>query len=226
MAQAGIHGMIGVAIKKLAPKKEWLMLGIILGNMLPDMDALAVAYATLTGGDTHGLHRTWSHSIFTALGIMVVFYLISAIAKRLRIGNLGLGLGIGMLMHALLDLLVWFRGVEIFWPFYGEVNFWKGFTPPTWRYNKFESAAEFGIFALFFFVLGNLARKHNTDSDYLPKLKIWTWIEVGLFAAFLVLVYIWSGYYIAFGALYILSLGLALGVTIRMRKTVEALPQT
>ena len=44
--------------------------------------------------------------------------------------------------------------------------------------------------------------------------------------AFLVLVYVWTGYYIAYGALYILSLGLALGVTIRMRKTVEALPQT
>jgi len=126
MAQAGIHGMVGVAVKKLAPKKEWLMLGIILGNMLPDMDALAVAYATLTGGDTHGLHRTWSHSIITALGLVVIFYLIGAGAKRPRIGNLGLGLGIGMLMHDLLDLLIWFRGVEIFWPFYGEVNFWEG----------------------------------------------------------------------------------------------------
>jgi hypothetical protein len=55
---------------------------------------------------------------------------------------------------------------------------------------------------------------------------VWTWIEVGLFAAFLVLVYVWAGYYIAFGAMYIFSLILALVVTIRMRKTVEALPQT
>jgi membrane-bound metal-dependent hydrolase YbcI (DUF457 family) len=224
MAQAGIHGLVGVTVKKLAPKKEWLMLGIIVGNLLPDMDALAVAYATLTGGDTHGLHRTWSHSIFTAAGLVVVFYLIGAVAKRPRIGNLGLGVGIGMLLHALLDLLIWFRGVEIFWPLGGEINFWTGFTPPAWWYNKFESALEFGLFALFFFVLASLASKQNTDGDYLPKLRLWTWIEVGLFAAFLVLVYVWSGYYIAFGALYILSLGLALGVTIRMRKTVEALP--
>jgi membrane-bound metal-dependent hydrolase YbcI (DUF457 family) len=28
----------------------------------------------------------------------------------------GLGLGIGILMHILLDLLVWFNGVEILWP--------------------------------------------------------------------------------------------------------------
>ncbi len=41
MAQAGIHGMVGMAVRKWVPKKEWLMLGIVLGNMLPDMDALA-----------------------------------------------------------------------------------------------------------------------------------------------------------------------------------------
>ena len=31
MAQAGIHGMVGTAVRKLAPEKEWLMLGVILG---------------------------------------------------------------------------------------------------------------------------------------------------------------------------------------------------
>jgi len=226
MAQAGIHGIVGTAVKKLAPKKEWLMLGIILGSMLPDADALAVAYATLTGGDTHGLHRTWSHSIITAVGLVVVFYLIGALAKRPRIGNLGLGLGIGMLMHDLLDLFIWFRGVEILWPFGGEVNFWVNFTMPDWWYNKLESALEFGLIALYFVMLENLARKYKTDGDYLPKLKLWTWVEAALFVAFLALVYVWAGYYIVYGALYILSLGLALGVTIRMRKTVEALPQT
>lgn len=98
MAQAGIHGMVGVVVRKWTPKKEWLMLGIVLGSILPDMDALAVAYATLTGKDTHGLHRTFTHSIVIILGLILLFYLISAIAKRLRIGNLGLGLGIGMLI--------------------------------------------------------------------------------------------------------------------------------
>ncbi len=223
MAQAGIHGFVGMAVRKWTPKKEWLMLGIVLGNMLPDMDALAVAYATLSGMDTHGLHRTFTHSIVTIIGLVIVFYLIAAATKRARIGNLGLGLGIGMLMHALLDLAIWFRGVEIFWPVYGEVNFWTGFTPPAWWYNKFESAAEFLLIALFFVLLAALARKQGTDGDFLKKLKTWTWVQFGLFVIFLVLVYTWDGYFIPYGALYILSLGLALGITIRMRKTVEAI---
>ena len=96
MAQAGIHGLVGIAVRRWTPKKEWLMLGIVLGNMLPDMDALAVAYATLSGMDTHGLHRTFTHSIVVIVGFIVVMYMISALTKKTRIGNLGLGLGIGM----------------------------------------------------------------------------------------------------------------------------------
>ncbi len=222
MAQAGIHGLIGLAMKKLSVKKEWLLLGIVLGNMLPDMDAMVVAYATLTGGNSHGLHRTWSHSIPFAVGLVIIFYVISGIRKIARIGNLGLGLGIGMLMHALLDMAIWFRGVQLFWPFYPEINFWRSFTPPAWWYNSLESALEFGLMALFLFILGRLALKQGTDAEFLPKLKIWTRIELVLFVVFLILVYTWSGYYIPFGAMYIFSLSIVLIVTIRMRKTIES----
>ncbi|MEN8243145.1 MAG: metal-dependent hydrolase [Chloroflexota bacterium] len=223
MAQAGIHGLLSIAVRKWVPSKEWLILGFVLGNILPDMDALAVAYATLTGLDTHGLHRTFSHSLIVILGMSVMIYLISAVLKRPRLGNLAVGLGIGMAMHALLDLLIWFRGVEIFWPFFGEVNFWRGVTMPTWWYNKFESAIEFFLFALFFVVLAKLARKQGTDISFLKQLKIWTRVQIALFVIFLVVVFAWDRYFIIYGALYILSLGLAIGITIRMRKTIDGL---
>ena len=226
MAQAGIHGLVGMAVRKWMPKREWFMLGLVLGNMLPDMDALAVAYATLSGIDSHGLHRTFSHSIFFMLGFVIIFYIIAAIAKSPRIGNLGLGLSIGMLMHALLDLIIWFRGVELFWPLYGEINFWSGYTPPAWWYNKFELAAEFLLIALFFILLAKLAQKQGTDKEFLKKLKTWTWIEIVLFAIFLVLVYTWKSFFIPFGAFYIFSLSLALVVSIRMRKTIETIGQS
>jgi len=222
MAQAGIHGLVGIAMRKMSVKKEWLILGIIAGNMAPDLDALAVAYATLTGGDSHGLHRTWSHSIPFMVGLVLVFYIISALAKSRRIGNLGLGLGIGMLTHSLLDLLIWFRGVQLFWPFFPEINFWASYTPPAWWADKFESAVEFGLMALFLYMLGRIASKQATDTDFLPKLNIWIGVELVLFAVFLVLVYVWSGYYIAFGAAYIFSLILTEVITFRMRNTIEA----
>ena len=223
MAQAGIHGLVGLAMRKMSVKKEWLLLGIIAGNMAPDLDALAVAYATLTGGDSHGLHRTWSHSIPFMVLVVAVFYIISALGKSRRIGNLGLGLGIGMLTHSLLDLFIWFRGVELFWPFFPEINFWASYTPPAWWADKFESAVEFGLMALFLYMLGRLASKQATDTDFLSKLNVWIGIETALFVVFLVLVYVWAGYFIAFGAAYIFSLLLTIIITFRMRKTIEAM---
>ena len=63
MAQAGIHSIVGLAVRKWTPNRKWLMLGIVLGNLFPDADNLAVAIATLTGGSTEGLHRTFTHSL-------------------------------------------------------------------------------------------------------------------------------------------------------------------
>jgi hypothetical protein len=49
MAQAGLHALVGAAMQKVAPKREWLMLGIILGSLFPDLDNYAVAVATVVG---------------------------------------------------------------------------------------------------------------------------------------------------------------------------------
>jgi membrane-bound metal-dependent hydrolase YbcI (DUF457 family) len=222
MAQAGIHSLIGTAIRKWTPARTWLMLGIVLGSMLPDADNLAVAVATVMKLPTTGLHRTFTHSLFMVVAVMMVFYLISGLAKQPRWGNLGVGLGVGILMHILLDLIIWFNGVAILWPIPSWVNFWSGFTPPVW-FDKLNLSAEFLFFALFFIGLERIARRQSTDQDYLGKLRIWTWVQVVLFVVFTALVYVMQkGFMTPYGAVYLLSLALAVGVTIRMRKTVEA----
>jgi len=223
MAQAGIHSLAGMAVRKWTPKREWLMLGIVIGNMLPDADNLAVAVATLTGQSTEGLHRTFTHSLFTVAAVILAFYIVAWAAKRPRWGNLGLGLGIGILMHILLDLLIWFNGVEILWPIPSWVNLWENVTPPAW-WSKLMMPVEFLCFVLFFVLLDRTARKQNTDGGFLRTLRVWTIVQSVLFVVFTVLVYTMAkGFMTIFGALYLLSLGLAFGVTIRMRKTVEAI---
>ena len=223
MAQAGIHSMLGVAVKKWSPARKWLMLGIVLGNLLPDADNLAVAVATLTGNPTEGLHRTFTHSLFFVAAIIIVFYGIAWATKKGEIGNLGIGLGIGVLMHILLDLLIWFNGVEILWPLDSWINLWEGFTLPEW-WSKLMMPIENLFFAFFFLTLASIAHKQKTNEDFLPKLRIWTWVQGILFIVFLVMVFTMeSGFMTIFGAVYLLSLGLAFGITIRMRNTVEAI---
>lgn len=222
MAQAGIHSMLGMAVRKWTPARKWLMLGIVLGNLFPDADNLAVAAATLMGRSTEGLHRTFTHSLFFVAAIVLVFYGVARASKRSEWGNLGLGLGIGVLMHILLDLLVWFNGVEILWPLPSWVNLWTNVSMPTW-WSKLMMPVENLFFALFFILLASTARKNKTDAEYLPKLRLWTWVQGVLFVIFMVMVYsMESGFLTIFGAVYLLSLGLAFGITIRMRKTVEA----
>lgn len=222
MAQAGIHGIAGLAVRRWVPSREWLMLGIVLGNLLPDADNLAVAVATVAGQPTAGLHRTFTHSLFTVAAIVIAFYLAAWVAKRPRWGNLGLGLSIGVLMHILLDLLIWFNGVEILWPVPSWVNLWSTITPPEW-WTKLMMPAEYLSFALFFALLGARAHRRGTGGDFLPTLRVWTGVQGALFVILTVLVYAMArGFIVLHGALYLLSLGLAFGVTIRMRETVEA----
>ncbi|KXK16076.1 MAG: hypothetical protein UZ14_CFX002000112 [Chloroflexi bacterium OLB14] len=224
MSQNGIHAMVGIASRKWMPKREWLMLGIVLGNMFPDLDNLVVAYATLTGGDKHGLHRTFTHSVFTILAVLIVFYLIGVISKKPKWNNLGLGLGIGILMHILVDLAVWFNGVELLWPLGGEVNFWSGVVVPDWL-SIILDTGEFLTFGLYFLLLVNLSQKNKTDAGQRGVARTWAYIEFFLFIVFTVLFFSIGAKglpYTIFGALYLVSLIVGMVLTTRMRNTIEA----
>ncbi len=221
MAQAGLHNLVGMALRKVAPGRKWLMTGILLGSMLPDADNLVVAVATVAKIPTAGLHRTFTHSLFTIAAIILLFYLAARITRRSAWINLGIGLGAGILLHVLLDLLIWFNGVAILWPIPSWINLWTGIAPASW-FDKLMQSAEFLFFALFFISLELLARKQGTDREFWGRLRVWTWIEAGLFVIFTVMIYtLQNGFMTPYGLVYLLSLGLAVGVTLRMRNTVE-----
>ena len=222
MAQAGMHGLVGMAVRKIAGRKEWLLLGILLGSFVPDMDNVGVAVATLMKAPTAGIHRTLTHSVFFMAAVVIVFYLIGQWKKDPRWANLGLGLGLGMLLHSLLDLLIWFNGVAIFWPLPVWVNLWANTTPPEW-FMKFMDPAEFLFFVLYLWALGSWALKASTDGEFMKTHRAWLILEVALFVIFTPLAYIMTkGFQTLFGAFYLFSLFMTFFVTIRMRKTVEA----
>ena len=222
MPQAGIHSLVGMAVRKWTPRVEWLMLGIVLGNLFPDTDNLVVAIATVAKLPTEGIHRTFTHSLFTVVAILAVFYLVAALTKKRRWLNFGIGMGVGVSMHILLDLLLWFNGVALLWPIPSWVDLWSWYTPPVWL-NNLLLTGEYLFFALYFILLAALARRQKTDGEYQKTLLIWTIIQFVLFAVLTVLVFEMSkGFTTLNGLIYLLSLALAIGVTIRMRRTVES----
>jgi membrane-bound metal-dependent hydrolase YbcI (DUF457 family) len=226
MPQNGVHAIVGVAARKWMPRREWLFLGVVLGNMFPDLDNLLVAYATLARlPEPESYHRTFTHSIFTILAALVLFYLVGALTKNEKWKNLGLGFGAGILMHILLDLVLWFNGVELLWPIRYELNFWSWFVTPLWL-KIFLDTGEFLAFGLYFLLLGSLARRYGTDARREGSSKRWAYAEFALFVLFTTLFFITGTgglLYQAFAALYLLSLIVAITITVRMKDTVESL---
>lgn len=222
MAQAGMHALLGAAVRKALPKREWLLLGILLGSILPDMDNYLVAAATVAKLDTGGLHRTFSHSVFTVAALMALFWLAAQMRRQPRWLNLGLGLSIGIGLHIALDLLIWFNGVELLWPLGGWVNLWQNVTPPEW-WMKLMDPLEFLFFAGYFFWLARTAAAHRTDGGFLGWLGNWQAIMLVLFVVFTPLAY-WmqKGFLTLYGALYLVSITAAFAITLRMRATIDA----
>ena len=124
-------------------------------------------------------------------------------------------------MHIVLDLLIWFNGVELLWPLGGWVNLWEGVRSPTW-FTILLDPLELLFFALYFGWLAKAARDHCTDANFLGALRLWTIAMLVLFIVFTYLAYIMShGFLTVFGAVYLISITAAFIITIRMRQTVE-----
>lgn len=227
MPQNGIHAFAGIAVRKWMPNREWLLLSLVLGNMAPDLDALAVAYATLAKlPDPESYHRTFTHSVFTVVVMAALFYIFATVTKNKKWNNFGTGFGIGIGMHILLDLVLWFNGVPVLWPLITtELNFWSWFVKPEWLQILLDTG-EFLAFGLFFLLLAWLAQKHNTDTARVPALRKWAYVEFGLFVIFTLLFYFMpdlSLLYTIFGAAYLVSLIAAMIMTAQRVKTVESL---
>jgi len=221
MAQAGLHALVGAAVRKVTPRREWLMLGIILGSMFPDLDNYTVAIATIARLNTHGLHRTFTHSIFAILLVIAIFYTLGRVRREPRWTNFGIGFGAGIGLHILLDLVIWFNGVELLWPFGGWINLWEGIQPPSW-FAKLLDPAEFAFFALFLFWLFKTAQVNKTDTNSLGMLRGWMIAMVVLLVVFTPLAYIMSkGFLTIYGVAYLVAITAAFVITIRMRQTVE-----
>jgi len=226
MPQNGIHAMVGVVSRQWMPKREWLLLGVVLGNMFPDLDNLVVAYATLAKlSDPGSYHRTFTHSIFTVIMLVLLFYILAAVTRNEKWRNFGRGFGIGILMHIALDLVFWFNGVELLWPIHYELNFWSWSVVPAWLKILLDTG-EFLAFGLYFLLLGSQARRHNTDQSSQGSLRLWVYVQFVLFILFTLLFFAIGTkglHYTIFGLLYLLSMIAAMTITARMKQTVEAL---
>ena len=140
MAQAGIHAALGYHLRRIIPVEKRLFPAIIFGAILPDLDVIIVALASLfypISQAEHLFHRSFSHSFFTIILMYLVFSYIAEWKKQPLYKSIGKGLVLGILSHIIIDTFFWFREIQFLWPLPLEpFNFWSFWQAPSWLHRS------------------------------------------------------------------------------------------
>ena len=231
MAQSGIHAFSGILLSKLLKNKKWLVPSLIFGSILPDIDILISAIAFLLGGtinDAESIHRTFTHSLFTVIIIYFIFLSIAEITSKQKFKVIGEGLCIGMTIHIVLDLFLWFESISLLWPMQPYLmqptNIWSDIALSNNQiFKKILLSLEFILFRTYgWFLINKFIDNRNIEycSWFIKNISKWIKIEFILFITFLLLIYLNVDiriYIIFFTAMYIPSLIMALISTYILR---------
>jgi len=199
VAQNGLHGIIGLNLARITSKEtrepgaaitaRSFAYGFVMGNVLPDIDLVALGVTYLFDSRlAMKMHRSVTHSIFTIALVTFLGVLLSATKGGKAFYR---GLGTGMMCHSFIDIFLWLSAIDILWPlgYFGvrsEINLWTGIKiPPLW--NNLLGSTDFLMVAVFFGYLGRLARKYETNTGLLPRLKAFTVFHWLCFTVYVVL---------------------------------------
>jgi membrane-bound metal-dependent hydrolase YbcI (DUF457 family) len=229
MAQAGLHAAIGNQMRQIIPYEKRLFPALIFGSMLPDIDIIVVAIASIfypLNQAEEIFHRTFSHSFFTLIFVFLLFSILSEIKKRPVLKSIGKGIALGMLTHLLVDTLIWFRQIDLLWPLPLEpINLWRLFNIPQLVF-QILLALEFFCFRWYaWFLISQHIQTPGNQIWFVKYLNKWKKWEDYLFLLFIILVF-WSPpfFKILFGIAYIPSLIMALFSTYMSRNALELRP--
>ena len=203
------------------------MWGILFGSMLPDIDILIVAVGSIFHGITLAeelFHRTFTHSFFTLIFIYLFFAILSELKKKPSIKTIGKGISIGMLIHYLVDIILWFNAIDLLWPLpVDSFNLWYFFSPSEKLFD-FLLIMEFFCFRWYaWFLIKQHFNMPNKHSWIIKHLNSWKKIQTMLFISFIFLSFFSIPYFkLLFGIAYIPSLIMALFSTYVSRDALES----
>ncbi len=259
MAQVGFHGLIGVGLGRLLapggpqgalgpgegsgaqagapsgsvkddPGGNWRW-GLVVGSILPDADLFLLGPLYLVNSQLGlAMHRTFTHSIVTAALVLAYFRRRSGGGRDKAMWSLGLGVAVGMAVHALTDLVFWFSGVDLLWPLGllglpSWINFWENWTNPP-LVPKLLGAADYLALALFFLYARRRAQAVGTDLGFVPRVNRYFQLSLVLWLAYtaLALTPISASLFdmVHYAVFIVVLLPMLLQTAVRMRATFSA----
>jgi len=226
MAQAGLHGIAGLYLAQRKPSLEGqFRYGLLLGALIPDVDFFPLALLYFFNSKLAlSMHRSFTHSLLAVI-LVTAFFLLKDKSKSGK--GFAWGLGAGMLLHIIMDIAVWFSGVDILWPLgafglQSKIHLWANVAINP-LLPKLMGALDYLFFGLYYIYLGSLANRQGTDAQMLPFLRRATLLQWAFLVVFLALVFVLSPslFDIAHYAMFIpIFFPLCLYITVKMRKTI------
>jgi len=226
MAQAGLHAALGYSLRYIIPYKKRYLPAVVFGAILPDLDVIAVALASLAfpiSQAEHLFHRSFSHSFFTLILIYLVFSFIAEWKNNPVFKSIGKGLVLGILSHIIIDTFFWFREIQFLWPLPLEpFNFWSFWDAPDWLHRGMLTMEFFCFYWYTWFLISRHIQHPNKQSWIVKYLQYWKSCAEILFLLFIVLAF-WNprAFMLIFGAAYIPLIIMALWATYMSRDALD-----
>ena len=213
MAQAGLHAYIAFLFKKKLPFKKWFFISFLIGSIIPDIDLILVPIGLLASLGIEDsillLHRTFSHSIITLIIIYLSFLIIYEIKKDINLLFICNGFCLGILLHILIDIFLWFEPIHILWPLpIDEINFFN-YIEISYFFKIFLLSSEFFLFRVLAWKLIKIIITNPLkNADAINSLSKFMKVELVYLILFIISsIYLdYSYIYYIFGIFYIPSL--------------------
>lgn len=200
MAQSGFHGLFGLVTgpplaRRLFHRvymRRTFLLGYVLGNLAPDLDWIPLLMVWFADPQlAPSMHRGFTHSIAGVLLPLLSFGVAARFTRDRQLRALAWGVAYGVMGHIILDVLVWFSGVDLLWPlghfgFQSYFTLWEWFQMPP-LLGQLLAATEYLAYAVYLAYLEHLAREADRGTRYLPLLRNFRRVLGWLTAAFLLL---------------------------------------
>lgn len=136
MPQMGLHICAGLEVGRRLPVSRAVRAGLLAGSILPDLDFIPlIALRPFDRELAISFHRNLTHSALAACTLAAVGLVLGLMLGRRAVSHLGVGLAVGMLLHAFLDILMWFGTVHLTWPWGEPIDVYGAFEPPPWVRN-------------------------------------------------------------------------------------------
>ncbi len=229
MAQIGVHAILGLYLgARLGMGRPWLRGGLVLGSVLPDADLLPAAAAYIVDQrEFYLLRQPFTHSIAAALLPLVVCALIGR-SRGPNYIHLGLGLSLGVLLHSVTDVFLWYTPVDVLWPLsvlgFPTVDLWRGARPSQLVANLL-GAGEAVAFLVYYLCLYSEAHGRGLNRDFMASLRLLIVVHAVLSGLFATLAFFLSSssFLLAVYSPFILLFGpVSIYATVRLWPTIEA----